>query len=101
MSPEQPGIFNLLFPAVVVWGIFYFLVFRPQQQKQNDHKKQLQSLKKNDDVVTSGGIHGTVVILKDKTVVLRVDEHARLEVDREHIVSILSRDNTQAATPVN
>ena len=92
MSPEQPNIINMILPAAVVWGIFYFLVFQPQQKKQKELKKQLEGIKKNDDVVTSGGIHGTVVIVKEKTIVIRVDEHARLEIDREHIATVQARD---------
>ena len=92
MSSEQPNMFNLLVPVLMVWGIFYVLVFRPQQQKQKELKNTLDNLKKNDEVVTTGGIHGSVVIVKDKTVVIRVDEHARLEVDREAIAVVKNKD---------
>ena len=65
-------------------------MFRPQQQQQKKIKEMLANLKKNDEVITTSGIHGTVVIVKDKTVVLRVDEGCRLEFDRESIASIVT-----------
>ena len=72
----------------LIIGIFYFLVIRPQRQQQKKLKDMLSNLKKNDAVVTSSGIHGDIVMIKDKTVVIRVDDHCRIEFDRESIVSV-------------
>ncbi|MDD5236985.1 MAG: preprotein translocase subunit YajC, partial [Candidatus Omnitrophica bacterium] len=68
---------NLL-PLILIFVIFYFLLIRPQKQREKEHQKMLNSVAKNDDVITSGGIHGTVVNVKDKTVIIRVDENVRL-----------------------
>ena len=89
MQPEAafPG---MLLPYAVIIGIFYFLVFRPEQQRKKKLKQMLDNLKKNDEVVTTSGIHGTVVIVKDKTVVIRVDEGSRIEFDREAIALVKS-----------
>jgi preprotein translocase subunit YajC len=67
-------------PIIFIFIIFYFLLIRPQKKVQADHKKMLAQLKKNDDVTTSGGIYGTVVNVKDDTVVLRVDDNVKIEV---------------------
>ncbi len=67
---------------LVIFGIFYFVLIRPQQKQQKEFKKMLDNLKKNDQVVTVGGVHGTIVNLKDKTLVIRVDDNTRLEIDR-------------------
>lgn len=74
-----------LIPFALIFVIFYFLLIKPQRQKEKERQLMLGSLSKNDDVVTTGGIHGTVVNVKEKTVILRVDENVRLEVDKNCI----------------
>jgi preprotein translocase subunit YajC len=73
--------------------IFYFLIFLPQRKKQKELKNMLENLKKNDEVVTSSSIHGTVVIVKEKTVVVRGDENCRIEFDKEAIISVKANPN--------
>ncbi len=67
---------------LVIFVIFYFVLIRPQQKQQKEYKDMLGSLKKNDQVVTVGGVHGTIVNMKEKTLVIRVDDSTRLEIDR-------------------
>jgi len=85
--PGQPGPSPLagLFPIILIFGIFYFLLIRPQQKQQKKHREMLTQLKKNDEVVTSGGIHGTIVNLDDETVTLRVDDNARIKFQKNTI----------------
>ena len=75
---------------VPIIAIFYFLIIRPQRQQQKKIKEMLEKLKKNDGVITTSGIHGTVAIVKEKTVVVRVDEGCRIEFDRESIATVTS-----------
>ena len=86
--PQEASFPGMLVPYALIIGIFYFLVFRPEQQRKKQLKQMLGNLKKNDEVVTTSGIHGTVVIVKDKTVVVRVDEGSRIEFDREAIALV-------------
>ncbi len=79
---------QMLFLYVPIFAIFYFLVIRPQQTQQKKVKAMLAALKKNDEVVTTSGIHGTVAIVKEKTVVVRVDEGCRIEFDRDSIALV-------------
>ena len=67
------------------------MVIRPERQKQKAHQEMLKNIRKNDEVVTSGGIHGVVVNLKEKTIVVRVDENVRIEFDREAILNITKK----------
>jgi preprotein translocase subunit YajC len=53
--------FDILFPMILVFGIFYLLVFRPQQKRMKDHQTMIESVKRGDTVVTSGGIIGKVI----------------------------------------
>ena len=90
--PQQSGLTQILFMYVPIVLIFYFLIIRPQRQQQKKIKEMLANLKKNDEVITTSGIHGTVVIVKEKTVVLRVDEGCRIEFDRESIAVVISTE---------
>jgi len=88
--PQQSGLTQILFLYVPIALIFYFLIIRPQRQQQKKTKEMLDNLKKNDEIITTSGIHGTVAIVKEKTVVVRVDEGCRIEFDRESIASVTS-----------
>ena len=70
--------------------IFYFLIIRPQNKKQKKTKKMLASLKKGDKVVSIGGIHGTVVAVKEQSTVLKVDDNTKLEFSKSAISSVVS-----------
>ena len=80
--------FSQIIPFIVIGFIFYFLVFKPEKEKQKEKKEQLANLKKNDQVVTAGGLHGTIVNIKTATVVLRIDDNVKVEVDKEAIATI-------------
>lgn len=81
---QPPALLNFL-PLVIFFLIFYVLLIRPQQKKQKLQKEFLQKLKKNDEVVTTGGIHGTVVHVKDRTLVMRISDNAKIEIERSSI----------------
>lgn len=75
------GIVGLL-PIVLIFVILYLLIIYPQQRKQKKHQEMLGKLKKGDRVVTSGGIHGTVVGVKDGIVVLKIADNVKVEVEK-------------------
>ncbi|GHV68992.1 hypothetical protein AGMMS49928_09930 [Spirochaetia bacterium] len=75
-------------PFILIIGIFYFLIIRPQNKKQKDTQKMLSALKKGDKIVTIGGVHGVIQSVKEHTVVVKVDENSRLEFSRSAISSV-------------
>lgn len=85
----------IMFAAII--AIFYFLIYRPQKKRDKEAKAMLAAMKKGDKVVTIGGIHGTIVTVKDKTVVIKVDDSARIEFSKEAISSVVSKDAVKAA----
>lgn len=87
--PQSAGspVFQFL-PLVLIFVIFYFLLIRPQKQKEKEHQKMLEGVNKNDDVVTLGGIHGTVVNVKEKTLILRIDENVKMEIEKNSVAYI-------------
>ncbi len=79
----------LWLPLVFIFGIFYFLLILPQQRRHKKWQEMLNNLKAGDKVVTSGGIRGTIIGLKDDHVHLRVPpDNLRLEVARSAVVSV-------------
>lgn len=95
MPPEQAANpLMQLIPFALMAAIFYFIVLRPEQKKKAEHAKRISELQKNDGVVTAGGIHGTVVGLKDKTVLIRIDDNVKIEVDREAIITIEAKNKS-------
>jgi preprotein translocase subunit YajC len=85
-------------PLLFIFGIFYFLLIMPQQRRQKKWQQMLSELKTGDKVVTGGGIHGTIVGIKDSYIHLRVPpDNLRLEVTRASIVTVESGDEVKAA----
>lgn len=83
-------------PLVLVFVIFYFLLIRPQQRKAKEHRDMLGKLKKNDEVVTSGGIYGKVVASTDTVVTLEVAPNVRIRVHRPQISEIIKGEKVLA-----
>ena len=77
-----------LVPYLLIFGIFYFLVIKPQKEQQKNFQKMLNDLKKNDEIVTSGGIHGTIVNIKEKTLTIRIDDNVKVEIDRAAVARV-------------
>jgi len=65
---------------IAMFAIFYFLIIRPQQKRSKEHKTMLQALSKGDKVVTTGGILGTIVGVREDVVTLRIEENTKIEV---------------------
>ena len=77
--------FVQMVPFLMIFAVFYFMLIRPQQKKAKELGEWLKSLKKGDEVVTSGGLIGKITGLTDSTVTLEVQEKVRLKVLRSHI----------------
>ena len=80
-------------------AIFYLIVFRPQQKARKEHEQMVKDLKKNDQVVTSGGIFGTVVNTKPESITLRIDDNVRVEVEPSAIIRLV-KPKAQSNEPV-
>ena len=80
-----------LFPLIFIFVIFYFLLIRPQRAKEKEHQKTLAGLNKNDEIVTSGGIHGTVVNVKDKTLIVRIDDNVKIELEKSCVTLVVKK----------
>jgi preprotein translocase subunit YajC len=81
--------FSLLW-IIGLFALLYFMLIRPQQVRQKKHLQMLRALKVDDRVVTAGGIYGSIVKIKDDTVILRVAENVKIEV-LKHAISQVTK----------
>jgi preprotein translocase subunit YajC len=77
----------VLFGSIIL--IFYFMIIRPQQKRAKERQQMVDSMKKGDKIVTAGGIHGTIVGIEDKTVLVQLADNVKVKVDRSTIGTIL------------
>jgi preprotein translocase subunit YajC len=85
-----PGPLVTIFPFILIFVIMYFMVIRPQQRKVKQHQEMLAKLKKNDEVMTSGGIYGKIIDLKETVVTLEIAPNIRIRVHRPQISAVVS-----------
>lgn len=76
---------NPIIPLVMVVAVFYFIIIRPQSQRQSEHQKVVKGLKKNDEVVTNGGLIGRVAELGDNLITLEIAPNVRVRIERGEI----------------
>ena len=91
-----PGPMMTIFPFILIFVIMYFMVIRPQQKKSKQHQEMLAKLKKNDEVMTSGGIYGKVIDLKETVVTLEVAPNVRIRVHRPQISLVITAEKPLA-----
>jgi preprotein translocase subunit YajC len=102
-EPEAPRspFGSFLVPLTLIMVLYFFMFLRPQRQKETAHRTQLESLKKNDRVVTIGGIYGTVTNVQRESdeVTLKVDEatNAKLRVTFNAIARIITEDDSEGS----
>ena len=77
-------------PLLLIFAVFYFLLIRPQQQRTKERQGMINALKKNDEVMTAGGLYGRVMELNEKIVTLEIAPKITVRVDRQHIDSVTS-----------
>jgi preprotein translocase subunit YajC len=87
---EGPGLMSniILFGSIIL--IFYFMIIRPQQKRAKERQKLIESMKKGDKVITSGGMYGTIAGLDEKTVLLEIADKIKVKLDRSAIATIVS-----------
>lgn len=81
----------------VIFGIFFFLLIRPQQKKQKAMKEMLNNLKHGDMVVTTGGLHGKITGITDNVITLEISDKVRVKVSKRYIETVTQKADTQKA----
>ncbi len=86
------GLGGMLFPLIMIFVIFYFILIRPQQKKAKQHQELLDRLKKGHQVITSGGIHGKITGVTGKVITLEIANNVRIKVSRNQISGLKEED---------
>jgi len=94
--PSGLGGMSLLFPIVLI-AVMYFLMIRPQMKRAKEHKGMLDKLSKGDEVITSGGIAGTVTDIGDNFVTIEVADNVRVRVQKAAVGNVLPKGTLKSA----
>ena len=82
------GGFGAFIPLILMFAIFYFLLIRPQQTKAKKHQEVLNNLKRDDLVVTTGGIHGKITGITDTIATIEIANNVKIKVSKSHIAGL-------------
>ncbi|RPI71630.1 MAG: preprotein translocase subunit YajC [Ignavibacteriales bacterium] len=100
MAPSPDGGGGNLISTMIMFGaiflIFYFMIIRPQQKRAKEREKMLSNVEKGDKVITSGGLHGIVAGIDEKTILLAISENVKVKVERSAITSVLTTKEVKA-----
>jgi preprotein translocase subunit YajC len=96
---QGAGGFGGLIPIILMFVIFYFLLIRPQQKRNKEHKEMITNLKKGDRVVTSGGIYGRITGLDEATITMEIADKVRVKVVRSNVSALAQSAAPQTAPP--
>jgi preprotein translocase subunit YajC len=103
MAPPQGGdagggLMSTLIMFGLIIAIFYFMILRPQQKRQKERQAMLDTVKKGDKIVTAGGLHGTVVGVDEKTLLIQVADNVKMKFDRSAVGSIMREGEPEPKT---
>ena len=83
-------------PLILIFVIFYFFLIRPQQKRVKEHKAMVQSLKRGDEIITSGGIIGTIDrVMEDDRIEVVIGENVKVQIIRSTITSLLKKEEVK------
>ena len=96
-AEAEPNTFLSLLPLVLIFGVFYFLLIRPQNKRQKEHKELVANIAVGDEVATAGGVLGTVTTIKDQFVHVKVADGVELKIQRHTIGSVMPKGTVKSA----
>jgi preprotein translocase subunit YajC len=88
---QQAGMLELILPLLLMFGIFYFLLIRPQQKKAKEHKSMVDALKSGDEIITNGGLFATITAVDEDTLTCKLSENVEVKVQRHAVTAILPK----------
>lgn len=90
---DQPNSIAAFLPFVLMFLVLYLLILRPQMKKQRNQQRMIDELEKNDEIVTSGGIHGTILNIKDDILVVKIADNVKIEVSRAAVSRVKNKED--------
>ena len=89
-GPQNP--ISSFLPLIIIFFIFYFLIILPQQRKTKEHQKMLNAIKKDDKIITSGGIFATVTNVKGDVIEVKIAEGVKVQITKSAVATILKNE---------
>lgn len=90
-TAETGGMFNMMVPMILIFGILYFMMIRPQQRKEKERREMITNLKSGERVVFGGGMVGTVTNVKEGTFVIKIADNVKVEVLRGAVNRVIPK----------
>lgn len=97
-TPDGGGFLQTIILFGLIFVIFYFMIIRPQQKRQKERQKMLDSVEKGEKIVTSGGVHGTVVGVEEKTLLVQIADNVKVKIDRGAVANVLREAKPEEKT---
>ena len=94
---QGAGGFSAFIPLILMFVIFYFLLIRPQQKKQKQHREMIDNLKKGDRIITGGGIHGRVTNVDENVLTVEIADQVKVKLNRGNVAALSQPGNPPAA----
>jgi preprotein translocase subunit YajC len=91
----QPPWYVSMAPMILLFGAMYFFMIAPQRKKQKEHERMLKELGSGDEVVTTGGIYGTITNVKEDRFVIRVADNTKIEVGKAFVQTVLKKTGAE------
>jgi preprotein translocase subunit YajC len=88
----QQSPYTFLIFMGLLFAVFYFILIRPQQKRQKEHRQLLENLKKGDKIMTTGGIQGTIVALSDNVATVEIADKVKVKVGRSYIAGLMKSE---------
>jgi len=85
------GLVSTIIMFGAIFLIFYFMIIRPQQKRSKERDKMLSNIEKGDKIITSGGLHGTIAGIDEKTVLIQVGDNIKMKFERSAVASVVSK----------
>jgi preprotein translocase subunit YajC len=92
VAPAPGGGFGFFVPFIFIFIIMYFVLFRPQKKRQQEQQRLVAALKTGDKVVTNAGIHGLIANVKETTVMLKVADNVKIELEKSAVTNVLKSE---------
>lgn len=90
-ATQQPSMIASFIPLILIFLIFYFLLIRPQQKKAKEHKLLLETIKRGDEILTSGGIVGRVVKADNDNLTVEISDKVNVKIFRSTVVDVINK----------
>ena len=90
-AQQQPGLLEALFPFIILFVVFYFLLIRPQSKRAKEHKAMVEALSKGDEIITQGGIYGKITEVAEEHIEVEIADNTVVKLQRAAIASLLPK----------